>query len=81
MSPSLSPLPPVNYRCRPRLGCCAPVPVPVRPQHVVVISCRRRDRFWRGAGVAIPVFSLRTQQSVGAGEFLDLLPLIDLADR
>ncbi len=27
---------------------------------------------WRGAGVAIPVFSLRTERSFGVGEFLDL---------
>lgn len=37
----------------------------------------RRERRWRGAGVALPVFSLRTPSSVGCGEFLDLLPLID----
>lgn len=39
----------------------------------------RRDRMWRGCGVAVPVFSLVTHDSVGAGEFLDLLQLIDLA--
>jgi 4-alpha-glucanotransferase len=37
----------------------------------------RRERRWRGAGVAIPIFSLRTPSSLGCGEFLDLLPLID----
>jgi 4-alpha-glucanotransferase len=36
---------------------------------------------WRGAGVAIPVFSLRTNQSFGAGEFLDLRLLADWARR
>ncbi|KAG2427622.1 hypothetical protein HXX76_012273 [Chlamydomonas incerta] len=41
----------------------------------------RRDRHWRGAGVAVPVFSLRSQHSVGVGEFLDLIPLVDLADK
>ncbi|EFJ42152.1 cytosolic 4-alpha-glucanotransferase [Volvox carteri f. nagariensis] len=41
----------------------------------------RRDRHWRGAGVAVPVFSLRTNESVGVGEFLDLIPLVDLADK
>eukprot|EP00879_Flechtneria_rotunda_P016824 GHRR01017609.1.p1 GENE.GHRR01017609.1~~GHRR01017609.1.p1 ORF type:complete len:841 (+),score=284.87 GHRR01017609.1:629-3151(+) len=40
----------------------------------------RRDRLWRGAGLALPVFSARTFQSVGNGEFLDLLPVVDLAD-
>lgn len=28
-------------------------------------------------GLAVPLFSLRTQQSCGIGEFLDLIPLID----
>ena len=32
---------------------------------------------WRGAGVAIPVFSLRSERSFGVGEFLDLKPLAD----
>lgn len=34
---------------------------------------------WRGAGVAIPVFSLRTQKSMGIGEFTDLKMLTDWA--
>jgi 4-alpha-glucanotransferase len=34
---------------------------------------------WRGAGVAIPVFSLRTKKSMGVGEFTDLRLLIDWA--
>jgi 4-alpha-glucanotransferase len=32
---------------------------------------------WRGAGVAIPMFSLRSEKSFGIGEFLDLKPLAD----
>ena len=43
------------------------------------LACRR-DKLWRGVGVAIPVFSLRTKQSVGVGEFLDILKLVDFAD-
>lgn len=34
---------------------------------------------WRGTGVAIPVFSLRSQQGMGTGEFNDLRALIDWA--
>jgi 4-alpha-glucanotransferase len=34
---------------------------------------------WRGAGVAIPVFSLRSQKSWGVGEFTDLHLLVDWA--
>ena len=38
----------------------------------------RTESAWRGAGVAVPVFSLRSQNSVGSGDFVDLRPLIDL---
>ena len=34
---------------------------------------------WRGAGTAIPVFSLRTDEDFGVGDFLDLIPMIDWA--
>ncbi len=34
---------------------------------------------WRGAGVAIPVFSLRSDDSAGVGEFLDLKKMVDWA--
>ena len=34
---------------------------------------------WRGAGTAIPVFALRTEDSFGVGEFHDLRKLVDWA--
>jgi 4-alpha-glucanotransferase len=34
---------------------------------------------WRGAGVAIPVFSLRSAADVGVGQFTDLVPFADWA--
>jgi len=34
---------------------------------------------WKGAGVAVPVFSLRSQNSFGAGDFGDLVEFIDWA--
>lgn len=34
---------------------------------------------WRGAGVAIPVFSLRTEDDFGVGEFYDLKKMADWA--
>lgn len=37
------------------------------------------DSNWKGAGVAIPVFSLRTKKSFGTGEFTDLKLLADWA--
>ena len=33
--------------------------------------------YWRGAGVAVPVFSLRSENSFGVGEFADLKLLAD----
>ena len=36
---------------------------------------------WKGAGVAIPVFSLRTERSYGVGEFTDLKLLVDWAKQ
>ncbi len=32
---------------------------------------------WKGAGVAIPVFSIRTDNSMGSGEFTDIKALVD----
>lgn len=34
---------------------------------------------FRGSGVAVPIFSLRSKQDMGIGEFLDLKPLADWA--
>lgn len=36
---------------------------------------------WKGTGVSIPVFSLRTQKSFGVGEFADIKLLIDWAKK
>jgi 4-alpha-glucanotransferase len=36
---------------------------------------------WRGAGVAVPVFSLRTDNGFGTGEFLDLKALADWGQK
>ncbi len=36
---------------------------------------------WKGAGVAIPVFSLRRRQGFGVGEFTDLKLLVDWASE
>ncbi|HRQ49823.1 MAG TPA: 4-alpha-glucanotransferase, partial [Agriterribacter sp.] len=36
---------------------------------------------WRGAGVNIPVFSLRSKKSLGAGEFTDIRLLVDWAKK
>ena len=36
---------------------------------------------WRGSGIAVPVFSLRSLNSVGAGDFGDLEALVELVER
>ena len=40
---------------------------------------RRTQPKWKGAGVAVPVFSLRTENDFGIGEFLDLKLFADWA--
>ena len=52
-----------------------------RQATIVHDEAYRRDfaSFYRAAGVAIPVFSLRGEQSLGVGEFADLKPLADWA--
>jgi 4-alpha-glucanotransferase len=44
-------------------------------------SYRYPHGLWKGAGIAIPVFSIRTQNSWGAGEFNDVKQLVDWADK
>ena len=41
----------------------------------------RRELRWRGAGLAVPVFSLRTSRSVGCGEFADISEAVNLCNR
>jgi 4-alpha-glucanotransferase len=52
---------------------------PAPSQHIVINDgfARLPLEPWRGAGVAIPVFSLRSERSFGVGEFLDLKSLAD----
>ena len=45
--------------------------------HLILGLRLRDDAQWRGAGVAVPVFSLRSEQSFGVGEFADLQLLGD----
>ena len=40
---------------------------------------RTNSTTWKGAGVAIPVFSLRSENSFGTGEFTDIKLLVDWA--
>lgn len=47
--------------------------------HVYELDYRRGRMDWRAGGVAIPVFSLRTEDSFGVGEFSDLRRMVDWA--
>ena len=51
-----------------------------RPDQQIVIDGTRFVNplpGWRGAGTAIPVFSLRSNDDFGVGDFLDLMPMVD----
>ena len=53
--------------------------LPKKGEHLVVTNgvFRGNSPSWRAAGVAIPVFSLRTEHSFGIGDFGDLKKMID----
>ena len=55
--------------------------VPPKDTQLIVADVQPKfaTRPWRGAGVAVPVFSLRTEDSFGVGEFNDLKKLVDWA--
>jgi 4-alpha-glucanotransferase len=64
----------------------SPTPSPLGPGRGGVSTIIHHDNYarfpytpWRGAGVAIPVFSLRSKNSFGVGEFTDLPLLADWA--
>ncbi|XP_047953128.1 4-alpha-glucanotransferase DPE2 [Salvia hispanica] len=48
-----------------------------QPNYIILSDGQIRDMPWRGAGVAIPMFSLRSEADLGVGEFLDLKLLVD----
>ena len=57
---------------------------PQDSNRIVVINDEdfvREFNSWKGAGIAIPIFSLRSKASFGVGEFLDLKLLIDWASK
>nr|XP_043619388.1 4-alpha-glucanotransferase DPE2 isoform X2 [Erigeron canadensis] len=49
------------------------------PNYVILSDGMMREMPWRGAGVAIPMFSVRSEDDVGVGEFLDLKLVVDWA--
>ena len=63
-------------------GCNHYLPVPAEDADFIVVN-DGRPKFpvadFKGAGVAVPVFSLRSRRSFGVGEFADLKLLADWA--
>ncbi|HEV2353091.1 MAG TPA: 4-alpha-glucanotransferase, partial [Puia sp.] len=60
------------------------LPGDARPNKVSILHdgfIHEPNSNWHGAGVSIPVFSLRTRKSMGVGEFTDLKALIDWAAK
>lgn len=59
--------------------------LPVGENHVFYVRDehfhRAEEEYWKGAGVSIPVFSLRSKQGMGVGEFLDLKLLADWGEK
>ena len=54
------------------------------PKAVVLISdgfVKITNSVWKGAGVGLPVFSIRTKSSFGVGDFEDVKMLVDWAER
>ncbi len=57
-------------------------PYGFNPENAVIINGLRFNsagRQWHGAGVAIPVFSLRSEEDFGVGDFYDLKKMVDWA--
>jgi 4-alpha-glucanotransferase len=57
------------------------LPDPEENQTLIIsgLQFREEESQWKGAGLAIPVFALRTQNSFGIGDFGDLHRMIDWA--
>ena len=55
--------------------------IPEKDSFLIEASLEPRfsSRVWRGAGTAIPVFSLRSEEDFGVGEFYDLKKMVDWA--
>lgn len=55
--------------------------VPAEPTPVLTVRCDgafRRDKPWRAAALACPVFSIRTEHTVGVGDFESIKTLVDM---
>ena len=58
--------------------------VPTSPAERIVIDGVRfanPNKGWKGAGTAIPVFSIRTEDDFGTGDFLDVKKMVDWCEK
>ena len=56
----------------------------IGPKIIVQVNdgfVRMDNQSWKCAGVGLPVFSIRTRQSFGAGDFVDLKLLVDWSEK
>ena len=56
-------------------------PVTKKQQHILHDGFIHMQADWRGTGVAVPVFSLRSRDGFGCGEFTDIKLLVDWAKQ
>lgn len=49
------------------------------PRYISLSDGMLREMPWRGAGLAVPMFSIRSEDDLGVGEFSDLMLLVDWA--
>ncbi|MDE6811963.1 MAG: 4-alpha-glucanotransferase, partial [Muribaculaceae bacterium] len=58
--------------------------IPASPAERIVIDGIRFStpgRLWKGAGTAIPVFSIRTEEDFGVGDFIDIKKMVDWCEE
>jgi 4-alpha-glucanotransferase len=57
--------------------------LPITNENIIVQDgyVRLDSSSWKGTGIAIPVFSLRSNNSLGVGEFSDIMLLVDWAKK
>lgn len=58
--------------------------IPTSPAERIVIDGLRFStpgRLWKGAGTAIPVFSIRTEEDFGVGDFIDIKKMVDWCEE
>ncbi|OVA13831.1 Carbohydrate binding module family 20 [Macleaya cordata] len=69
----------ISLEVGPQRELCVDTTSKEPPKYISLSDGIFREMPWRGAGVAIPMFSVRSEEDLGVGEFLDLKLLVDWA--